>query len=113
MQPIELAKQLITYADGITAFSVLQALAFIYALAGNELFCKRVVRTDGAIACTIGLIVGTGLYCLLVYGCAILTERLSLPLPHPDADIEIARMSVIVAAGLLSGVALWLVKLNP
>ena|ERR1700734_3554939 len=53
MQPSDLVKQLTTYADGITAFCVLQALAFIYAVAGNEVFSKRVVRTDGAIACTI------------------------------------------------------------
>lgn len=112
MQPSEQEKQLTTYADGITAFCVLQALAFIYALAGNEFFYHRVVRTDGAIACTSGIIIGTGLYCFLVSRCATMIGKLHLTPPLP-AGIEKARIWIIVVAGLVSAIALWLVKLNP
>jgi hypothetical protein len=112
MQPIDLAKQLTTYADGITAFCVLQALAFIYALTGNKFFYERVVRTDGAIACTIGIIIGTGLYWFLVCSCASSVRAQNLTPSIPEG-IETARICIIVSAGIVSAVALWLVKLNP
>jgi hypothetical protein len=109
MPPIDLAKQLTTYADGITAFCVLQALAFIYAVAGNEVFSKRVVRTDGTIACTIGIVIGTGVYWFLVASCA---SSIHLTPPIPEG-VETVRICFIIGAGLMSVAALWLVKLNP
>jgi hypothetical protein len=112
MPPIELVKQLTTYADGITAFCVLQALAFIYTVAGNEVFSKRVVRTDGAIACTIGIVIGTGVYLFLVASCASSIRALPLSPSIPEG-VETVRICFIIGAGLTSVAALWLIKLNP
>lgn len=112
MTPTDIVKQLTTYADGITAFCVIQALGFVYAVAGNEPFSKRVVRDDGAFACTIGIVLGTALYCFLVFKCAALIDKQKVE-TKPPKGIQTARYCFIVGAGVLAGAALWLIKFNP
>jgi hypothetical protein len=63
----DFAKQLVLYADAITAFSFVQALGFIYLLAHGDCFTKNVLQTP----CLpiVGSIVGSVIYFFLVLGC--------------------------------------------
>jgi hypothetical protein len=111
----DLFKQLTTYADAITAFSFVQAVGFIYAAAGNNDFGKRVLETNGTIATTIGIVLGTSIYLYFVRSCISLAN--SIPVRDSDSkvleSIETGRLIVICLGGVLSLVALWLLHFNP
>ena len=117
----ELIKQLTTYADAITAFALIQSIAFCFAVAQGDGFAKAVWRKHGAVAATIGLVVGTCLYCFLVTMCMVWVGRLdktsgttaSSTVTSALLIIQITRLSLIVVAGVLSLFALWATKLDP
>ena len=111
----DLAKQLITYADAITGFSWTQAVVFCFAVARNDSFTKTVTRTDGAVAATLGIFVGTGIYAFLASRCLASATTLD-PATGNAVDVvhwvQLTRTLVIVGGGALSLFALWATKLG-
>ena len=79
MTDAALATQLMTYADAITGFSWAQAVVFCFAVARDDGSTKAVTKTDGAIATTLGLVAGTGIYALLVFKCVMWAGTLDRP----------------------------------
>jgi hypothetical protein len=111
----ELTQQLTQYADAITAFSMVQAIAFCYSVALGEGFAKAVTRGKGARVTTIGIIIGTGAYYFLVTRCVSLAEELdkrNSTIASVLSTIQATRLTLIVVGGLLSIFALWAIKLG-
>ena len=133
MTILDLIKQLTTYADAITAFSVVQGLAFCFAVAQGEGFAKAVWRKQGTWAATIGIVVGSCLYCQLVNMCMAGVDRLQNPggtnpstetaskgtkviadaITSVTGHIQTTRLSLIGLSGLMSLFALWATRLDP
>lgn len=109
----EVRNQLTTYADAITAFSFAQAVAFCYSMALGEGFAKTLWRDGGSWAATIGIVVGTALYCALVSRCIALTKKLEPTTGTVTtilSAIQKTRISIVLLSGGLSLLALWLTK---
>src|SRR4029077_5944843 len=68
-QAKDFAKQLVTYADAITAFAVVQLLSFIYLLARGDCFTVNVLHN----LCLpiVGSIIVSGVYGILVILCHV------------------------------------------
>jgi hypothetical protein len=105
-------KQLTTYADAVTGFSFVQALAFVYAIAQEDNFAKHVFQRYGPTATTVCIIVGTCVYCLLVYKCmewAAPFQAASGRTAKVARSIQKTRFAIIVTGGALSIATLWLI----
>jgi|CZKS01.1.fsa_nt_gi hypothetical protein len=79
----DLARQFVVYADAITAFSVAQAIAVIYAMAHGDCFTLNVLEKPW-VPMLISLAVSAG-YLLLVYLCHKAENRLLGPPSARDA----------------------------
>jgi hypothetical protein len=108
----DFAKQLVLYADAITAFAVVQLLGFIYLLAHGDCFTVNVLYN--IYFPTILSFVVNGLYLLLVWRC----HRGETSIFGSSRDTAIAdlidrtwkvRYAIIIAAGLSTLFLLWLV----
>jgi hypothetical protein len=110
--PKGLAKQLIQYADAITAFVVLQSVGFSLALTSKD------VRTSvtRALPCIIPpiLLIATLVYCGLIYFCHLGETALigkpseRIPSHTVTRRLRLMRYLIILLANLLVGLALYL-----
>jgi len=113
----ELAKQLVTYADAITAFSFAQSVGLVYAMVGQKEF--RIVLVEGKCFPLMGIFVGYGLYLYLVKSCHDGEDKL---LGEPSKRAEIGdtvrkvrrlRRGIVIAAGFMSALTFFLMWVNP
>ncbi len=108
----DFAKQLVLYADAITAFAVVQLLGFIYLLAHGDCFTMNVLYK--IYVPTLLTFAVNGVYLLLVWSC----HRGENSIFGSSRDTAITdlvdrtwqvRYAIIIAAGLFTVFLLWLV----
>jgi hypothetical protein len=103
--PNEFAKQLRTYADAITAFCIIQSVAFGFAL-GNKDFRDNVLKLKSCELYTLGT-VAIFFYTFLVIGCqrgeeALLGKsKLNDPVEVWARRVRWARLLVIILAEII------------
>lgn len=112
----DFAKQLVLYADAITAFSFVQALGFIYLLAHGDCFTANVLKK--VLFPILGAIAGSVIYFVLVLGCHLgertVFKTLTKTPPSRLVNWTWGVRYGIIALGLIFTLTvLCLVKLSP
>jgi hypothetical protein len=116
-EPKEVAKQLATYADAITAFSVVQSVAFGFALAGNDLSAKM-IRAPWWLVPGVCLVAYT-FYAITVWRCQHAEDTLFVGSEESKKadgwakEIRYWRIWIIVLAAALSLIAYGLTRYGP
>jgi hypothetical protein len=103
----EILKQLVTYADGITAFSALQSVGFVLSVASGTALGGNIQRHI-RLTC-LGILASVVIYFILLWLCHWNENNLAEKLPKESAPakavktIHVVRYCIVAIAITLSG----------
>jgi hypothetical protein len=111
----ELAKQLTTYADGITALSWIQTIGLCYAIANDNASTGRILTNHGPALTALAIMFGTVAYSTLVYICSDKAQSLEVSLSESQDKIlnnlRYGRIVIVAVGGAVSLLALLITKM--